>query len=108
LLLDSTGELRNWYGTATVVFIGKSLTRQSRGGQNPVEPIVAGRPIIFGPYMENFAALARSIVAHRGAIQVDSEPGLKNAIVDLLRDTALREKLVVNAGSALDPHRGSA
>jgi 3-deoxy-D-manno-octulosonic-acid transferase len=107
LLLDSTGELRNWYGTATVVFIGKSLTKQSRGGQNPVEPIIAGRPIIFGPHMENFAALARSIVAHRGAIQIDSEPGLKNAIVDLLRDAALREKLVTNARATLDVHHGA-
>lgn len=107
LILDSTGELRHWYRFATVVFIGKSLTKQSRGGQNPVEPIVAGRAIIFGPHMENFSALARSIVAHRGAIQVDSEPGLRNAIVDLLRDTALREKLVADATSALDPHRGA-
>jgi len=107
LLLDSTGELRSWYGTATVVFIGKSLTQQSRGGQNPVEPIAAGRPIIFGPHMENFAALARSIVAHRGAIQVDSEPGLKNAIADLLRDATLREKLVANARATLDVHRGA-
>ncbi len=107
LLLDSTGELRNWYGAATVVFIGKSLTKQSRGGQNPVEPIIAGRPIIFGPHMENFAALARSIIAHRGAIQIDSETGLKNAIVDLLRGAALREKLVARARATLDGHRGA-
>src|ERR1043166_2018976 len=105
LVLDSTGELRNWYGIATVVFIGKSLTAQ--GGQNPVEPIVAGRPIIFGPHMENFAALARALVAHRGAIQIRSEAELKNAIVDLLRDTVLREELVTNARSALEPHRGA-
>ncbi|MEY2492043.1 MAG: 3-deoxy-D-manno-octulosonic-acid transferase, partial [Verrucomicrobiota bacterium] len=34
LLLDTTGELRDWYSVATVVFIGKSLT--AHGGQNPV------------------------------------------------------------------------
>src|SRR5207244_11741867 len=32
LLLDTTGELQRWYGIATVVFIGKSLT--AHGGQN--------------------------------------------------------------------------
>ena len=37
MLLDTTGELQRWYGIATVVFIGKSLT--AHGGQNPVEPI---------------------------------------------------------------------
>ena len=57
--------------------------------------------------MENFAALARSIIAHRGAIQVDSEPGLKNAIVDLLRDATLREKLVANARATLEVHHGA-
>src|SRR5262249_6344802 len=45
--LDTTGELQRWYSIATVVFIGKSLTAQ--GGQNPVEPILAGKPVVFGP-----------------------------------------------------------
>ena len=44
LLLDSTGELRNWYSIATVVFIGKSF--MAHGGQNPAEAIAAGKPII--------------------------------------------------------------
>ncbi len=46
LLLDSTGEVANWYAAATVAFVGKSLT--THGGQNPVEPIVAGVPVILG------------------------------------------------------------
>src|SRR5207244_5235272 len=57
ILLDTTGELQRWYGIATIVFIGKSLTAQ--GGQNPVEPILAGKPVVFGPHMENFAMLAK-------------------------------------------------
>ena len=69
LLIDTTGELRDWYAIATVVFIGKSLT--AHGGQNPVEPIVAGKPVIFGPYMENFSGLTQSLVRHTGAIQVN-------------------------------------
>ncbi len=57
LLLDTTGQLQHWYSIATVVFVGKSLT--AHGGQNPVEPILAGKPVVFGPYMENFAYLLR-------------------------------------------------
>src|SRR5262249_33862795 len=49
LLIDTTGELRDWYGVATVVFVGKSLT--AKGGQNPVEAIIAERPVVFGPHM---------------------------------------------------------
>ena len=66
LILDTTGELRDWYGVADAVFVGKSLT--AHGGQNPVEAIAAGKPIVFGPHMENFAMLARLLIARRGAI----------------------------------------
>ena len=58
IILDQTGQLPLWYGIATVAFVGKSLTAQ--GGQNPVEPIAAGVPVIFGPNMENFARFARN------------------------------------------------
>lgn len=106
LILDSTGELQNWYAVSTVVFVGKSVA--ARGGQNPVEAIAAGKPVLFGPHMENFAALARSLVAHRGAIQVSSADDLKSAIVDLLRDANVRECLTENARRVLEKHRGAA
>jgi 3-deoxy-D-manno-octulosonic-acid transferase len=107
LLLDSTGELRNWYPVATVAFIGKSLAPQSRGGQNPVEPIMAGVPVIFGPSMENFAGLAVSLVARHGAVQVDSISDLQRAVIDLLNDPQLRQTLVTNASAVLREHAGA-
>ena len=105
LLLDTTGELRDWYTVATVVFIGKSLT--AHGGQNPVEPIVAQRPVVFGPHMENFAALAHALIAAGGAIQVENAVDLKKTLADLLRDPAKREELVRHATAALNVHRGA-
>ncbi len=105
LLLDSTGELRSWYSIATIVFIGKSL--MAHGGQNPAEAIAVGKPIIFGPNMENFAALARALVEQRAAFQVNSANELQNAVVDLLSDSTLREQLTTNARSLLDRHRGA-
>jgi 3-deoxy-D-manno-octulosonic-acid transferase len=105
LVLDRTGELRQWYGVATVVFVGKSLT--ARGGQNPVEPILAGKPVIFGPYMENFAALARELISNHGAVQVQDHRSLEDAIAKLLRDPNERVRLVENARHVLDSHRGA-
>jgi 3-deoxy-D-manno-octulosonic-acid transferase len=105
LLLDTTGELRDWYAVATVVFIGKSLT--ARGGQNPVEAILAGRPVVFGPHMENFAALARSLVEAGGAIQLRDQTGLTNTLAALLEDPAKRQSLVQEARKVLDRHRGA-
>ena len=105
VLLDTTGELRDWYSVATVVFIGKSLS--ARGGQNPIEPIVAGKPVIFGPHMENFAALARSLIAHEGAMQITTADGLEEKIAGLIANEALRDRLVGNARSVIAEHRGA-
>jgi 3-deoxy-D-manno-octulosonic-acid transferase len=105
LLLDTTGELRDWYSVATIVFIGKSLT--AHGGQNPVEPIVADRPVVFGPQMENFAALARALVANGGALQPNDELSLRDVLADLLRDPQQRASLVGRAREVLDAHRGA-
>src|SRR5207244_13454401 len=58
VLLDTTGELQRWYGIATVVFIGKSLT--AHGGQNPVEPILYGKQVIFGSNMAIFESLGHT------------------------------------------------
>lgn len=103
LLIDTTGELRDWYSVATVAFVGKSLT--AHGGQNPVEPIMAGKPVIFGPHMENFAALARSLVSHHAAIQIEDADLLQQRIAELLRNSAERARLVANAAKVLAAHR---
>ena len=105
LLIDSTGELRDWYGVATVVFIGKSLL--ACGGQNPAEAILAGKPVLFGPHMENFAALANALVARGGAIQVNSATELRRSMTNLLANPYDREKMVENARKILDVHRGA-
>jgi len=105
LLVDTTGELRDWYACATVVFIGKSLC--ARGGQNPAEPVTAGVPVVFGPNMQNFATLARQFLRHEGAIEVHDEESLKSAVSNLLNDPALRSSMARNASLCLDVHRGA-
>ncbi len=104
-VLNAMGELRHWYAVGTVVFVGKTLT--AHGGQNPVEPIAAGRPVIFGPNMENFAVLARSLVRAGGAVQVANEVELHENIARLLRDESARRRLVKNARSVLRCHDGA-
>jgi 3-deoxy-D-manno-octulosonic-acid transferase len=105
VLLDRTGELQRWYSIATVVFIGKSLT--AHGGQNPVEPILAGKPVIFGPHMENFATLAKTLVSKNGAIQVSDIDSLERAVDNLLRDSETRKRLVQSAREVLNQHHGA-
>ncbi|MGI9087761.1 MAG: 3-deoxy-D-manno-octulosonic acid transferase [Chthoniobacterales bacterium] len=105
LLLDTTGELRNWYSVATAVFIGKSLS--AHGGQNPVEPILSGKPVVFGPHMENFATLAWSLLANGAALEIRNAEELRGRVAELLREPASAERLVANAERVLAVHRGA-
>lgn len=91
LLVNTTGELRRFYEHATVIFVGKSLTAE--GGQNPIEPAALGKPIIFGPNMQNFAQIAKSFVERGGAIQVKDAAELEDALSKLLSDEAYRAEM---------------
>jgi 3-deoxy-D-manno-octulosonic-acid transferase len=84
LLVNTTGELRYFYEHATVVFVGKSLTAE--GGQNPIEPGALAKPIVFGPNMQNFEAIARLLVLRGGALQVDGPGGLEPAFAEIISD----------------------
>jgi 3-deoxy-D-manno-octulosonic-acid transferase len=105
-LIDTTGELRAWQAIADVVVIGKSFL--STGGQNPVEALMGGRPVIFGPHMENFSALAAVLLERGGAIQVPDVAALETAVARLLDDPPAARTMVANARLALEPHQGAA
>jgi len=105
LLANTTGELRSWYDTATVVFVGKSLT--SRGGQNPAEAIAAGKAVVVGPHMENFASLTTQLVRADGLLQVPDEAALEQALRNLLTDPARRASLSANGIECLQTHHGA-
>ena len=106
LLLNTTGELRDWYSLATVVFIGKSLA--AVGGQNPAEAIAAGRPVIFGPHMENFRDLVAQLLRSEGALQRPDSAELETACRGLLADPAARARMADRARRQLHGHRGAA
>ncbi len=105
LLVDTTGELRDWYTLATVVFIGKSLT--ATGGQNPVEPVLAGRPVIFGPHMENFAPIVARWLAGDAAVQVRDAAELRSQLATLFADAPRRAQLAERARAIAAIHSGA-
>jgi 3-deoxy-D-manno-octulosonic-acid transferase len=84
LLLDSTGELKYFYPFSSATFIGKSL--KGRGGQNFLEAIQAGCPVIFGPHMENFALMAREFLKHQAVIAIQNESDLEKAVTWCLNE----------------------
>ncbi len=105
LLVNTTGELRCFYECATAIFIGKSLT--ANGGQNPIEPGALGKPMVFGPNMQNFRAIAAEFVRERGAIQVQSAVELESALGQLLADEAQQRELGRNALKVVRRNQGA-
>ncbi|HZC35842.1 MAG TPA: glycosyltransferase N-terminal domain-containing protein [Chthoniobacterales bacterium] len=102
LLVDSTGELRDWYETAGVVVIGKSFC--GIGGQNPVEPLLAHKPVVCGPHMENFRFLVEELVAENGIKQLRSDQDLIPAVDQLLADPAAANRMAKRAETVLAQH----
>lgn len=91
LLVNTTGELKHFYDEADVVFVGKSLTAE--GGQNPIEPGALGKAMIFGPNMQNFAAIAAAFVEQDAALQVPDASALETAIAELLGNPDRRTEM---------------
>ena len=105
VVLDTIGELAQLYQVATVVFVGGSLV--AAGGHNILEPALFGKPIVFGPHMENFAEIAETFLANDAAVQVRSERELDEAIVSLMEDPVRRARLGAAARALVDTNRGA-
>jgi len=82
LLLDSIGELSALFSVADVVFMGGTLV--DRGGHNILEPALFAKPVVMGPHMENFRAIAADFLAGNACVQIPNAPALAGAIGKLL------------------------
>jgi 3-deoxy-D-manno-octulosonic-acid transferase len=105
LLVNTTGELRDFYRPASVIFVGKSLAGE--GGQNPIEPAALGKAVVFGPNMQNFASITEAFLRANAAIQVPDEKALEQAFRELLKDTRRREQLGQRALQVVKENKGS-
>src|SRR5262249_34534534 len=105
VILDSVGELAQIYQLATAVFVGGSLV--DHGGHNILEPAVFGKPILFGPYMQNFQEIAEAFLSNGAAVQVLSERDLDDALLGLLVDPVRRARLGAAARALVEANRGA-
>jgi 3-deoxy-D-manno-octulosonic-acid transferase len=105
VIVDTIGELPQLYQIATVVFVGGSLV--PAGGHNILEPAIHGKPIVFGPHMQNFAEITASFLAHGAAIQVRSERELEDVVEALMADPVRRAKLGAAARALIAANRGA-
>jgi 3-deoxy-D-manno-octulosonic-acid transferase len=105
LLLDSIGELSGAFEFAAVVFMGGTLV--PRGGHNILEPARFGRPILFGPHMENFRDIAQAFLGEGAGIEVAGPDALASEAVRVLTDQDLASRLGANALGVSEKNRGA-
>ncbi len=105
VVLDTIGELAQLFQVATAVFVGGSLV--DSGGHNILEPAVFGKPIVFGPYMQNFAEIARTFLDNGAAIQVRNGRELETVLLELLGDPVRRARLGAAARALVEANRGA-
>jgi 3-deoxy-D-manno-octulosonic-acid transferase len=88
LLLDTLGDLQEFYALGDIAFVGGSLF--DAGGHNLLEPARVRRPMLFGPHMTNFAAIAEAMKERGGGVEVRGVEDLVREITGLLNDTDKR------------------
>ena len=89
--LDTLGDLQKFYALGDIAFVGGSLV--DAGGHNLLEPARLRKPVLFGPYMANFAAIAEAMKAKGGGIEVRGADDLIREITGLLVDPHKRRAM---------------
>ena len=105
LVLDTLGELAALYATASIAFVGGTLVPV--GGHNLVEPVHAGCPVLFGPYVSNVRKIVEILEVGDAGRKVADAAGLAAATLEAFEDLeACRVRGEVGR-DALESHRGS-
>jgi 3-deoxy-D-manno-octulosonic-acid transferase len=105
LLLDSLGELLDFYAAADVAFVGGSLA--PIGGHNLLEPAALGVPILTGPNNYNGEEIARLLIARAAAEVVHDAAELGARVSALLADPVARERMGAAGRASVDSNRGA-
>jgi len=78
-IVDTLGELMNFYGIAHVAFVGGSFV--PKGGHNLLEPAIYGIPVCWGPYVFNFKDIAAFIEGSGKGTEVSSQKALEDFLL---------------------------
>jgi len=104
-VLDTLGELAQFYACADVAFVGGSL--EDIGGHNLLEPAAVGTPVVTGPHLHNFSEIAAHL-RQTGALQVGADAAEVGTLLDtLLADEAAREQMAAAGLALVEAGRGT-
>jgi len=104
-IIDSIGELMSYYACADVVFVGGSMGEQ--GGHNALEPAALGKPVLFGPNMDNAREIATQLQRCNAARSVSNQQNLRQIAGQILTDGVLRDKMGQAGLELIEKNKGA-
>ncbi len=105
LLVDTLGELLEFYAAADVAFVGGSLVNV--GGHNLLEPAALGLPVLTGPHNFNSEDVARLLIAAGAAEIVHDAAELAQKLAALLASPTDRARMGAAGRATVQANRGA-
>jgi 3-deoxy-D-manno-octulosonic-acid transferase len=102
---DTMGEMAFYYGACDVAIIGGSFA--PLGGQNLIEALACGAPVIVGPHMYNFAEATQLALEAGAALQVADPGKAMQAAQRLLGAEDARRRMSEAGRNLCAAHRGA-
>jgi 3-deoxy-D-manno-octulosonic-acid transferase len=105
VIIDSLGELMNFYQVSDYAFVGGSLI--TLGGHNVLEPIAVQVPVFCGPHMQNSKSICRELLAAKAMVMASDADDLIHAIIALHKNPSQRQQQISNATAVLAANQGT-
>jgi 3-deoxy-D-manno-octulosonic-acid transferase len=105
VLLDTLGELPDFYAAADAAFVGGSLV--PIGGHNLLEPAALGRPVATGPSDFNATEIAQLLLECGAARRVHDAEDLGQCMLEWLRDPRERARVGELGRASVEANRGA-
>jgi 3-deoxy-D-manno-octulosonic-acid transferase len=104
-LLDTLGELKLYYATVDIAFIGGSFV--PTGGHNMLEAAAQSVPILFGPFVHNFTEISNRLLVKQAAHQVTDADELATWVIELLEHAEKRDKMGAAGRNFVEQNKGA-
>jgi len=93
------------YAAGDVCFVGGSLVPV--GGHNLLEPAVFKKPILSGPYLQNFTAVRDLLLDGQGLVIVDTATQLAEQVLNLFNNPEQVQQSGERAYQVIERNRGA-
>ena len=105
VVIDTLGELLNFYQLSDYAFVGGRLV--PIGGHNVLEPIAVQVPVFCGPFMNNSKEICRDLRAAGALTMVENADDLITAITTMYHNDVQRQQQITKASAVLAANRGT-